>query len=135
MESHHLNEGDHSEGSCQRGQEEVEEEAEAPARKSKRLVRGTAKVVVPASPKSKDLPKLDEVPRKKRNFLDASAAAAVKTNLPQPSVSKLVTPTEVDMADMQLALPALETVVEEAPLEVQETPLETLEAQSPTLMI
>lgn len=125
MESHHLNEGDHSEGSCQRGQEEVEEEAEAPARKSKRLVRGTAKVVVPASPKSKDLPKLDEVPRKKRNFLDASAAAAVK----------LVTPTEVDMADMQLALPALETVVEEAPLEVQETPLETLEAQSPTLMI
>lgn len=130
MESHHLNEGDHSEGSCQRGQEEVEEEAEAPARKSKRLVRGTAKVVVPASPKSKDLPKLDEVPRKKRNFLDASAAAAVK-----PSVSKLVTPTEVDMADMQLALPALETVVEEAPLEVQETPLETLEAQSPTLMI
>lgn len=89
-------------------QEEAEEEAEAPARKSKCLVRGTAKVVVPASPKRKDLPKLDEVPRKKRKFLDASVAAAVK----------LVTPTEVDMADVQLALPSLETVVEEAPLEV-----------------
>lgn len=67
--------------------------------------------------------------------MDASTAAALKANLPQPSIVKLVMPTEADVAEAQLALPALEPVMEEAPLEVQEAPLELLEAQSPTLMI
>lgn len=127
---------------AKRAREVAKEEVEAPVRKSKRLVRGKAKIVVPTSPKRKDLPKLDEVPRKKRKFLDASATAAVKVNLSQPSDTKLAIPTEVVMAEAQLALPAPESVVEEvvlevqeAPLEVQEILLESLEVQSPTLMI
>lgn len=116
-------------------QEEAEEEGEAPVRKSKRLARGKAKFVVPASPKRKDLPKLDEVPRKRRKFLDVSTTAAVKVNLPQPSVAKLVTPAVTDVTEAQLALSAPEPVMEEDPLAVQEAPLEMLEAHSPTLMI
>lgn len=64
-------------------QQEVEEEEEgheAPVvRKSKRLTRGKANVIIPASSKrKKDLPKLDEIPRKRRKFLDASTTAAAK---------------------------------------------------------
>lgn len=46
--------------------------------------------------------------------------------MPRPSVAKLVTPMEVDVAEAQLALPAPEPVVEEAPLEVQEIQSSTL---------
>lgn len=53
----------------------------------------------------------------------------------QPSIAKLVTPTEADIVEEQLALPAPEPVMEEAPLEVQGAPLESLEAQSLMLMI
>lgn len=59
--------------------------------------------------------------------------------MPQPSDTKLAIPSE---AEAQLALVAPEPVVEEvvpevqeAPLEVQGTLLESLEVQSPTLMI
>lgn len=97
---------------------------------------------MPASPKRKDLPKLDEISRKRRKFLNAYVTAAVKANLSQPFDTKLATPTEVDMAEVQLALPTPEPVVEEAvlgvqeaPLEVQETLLESLEVQSPRLMV
>lgn len=100
----------------ERVQEEPEEEGEAPVRKSQRLTRGKAKVAVRASLKRKDLPKLDEVPRKKRKFLDASAATVVKAKLPQSSVAKLVSRTEADVAEAQLALPTPEPVVEEARL-------------------
>lgn len=63
---------------AERVQAEVEEEGEALVRKSKCLARGKAKVILPASPKRKDLPKLDEVPRKWRKFQDASTTVAVK---------------------------------------------------------
>lgn len=84
---------------------------------------------MPSSPKRKDLPKLDEVPRKKRKFLEASTVAAAKATLPQLSSS-----------EAQLALIIPEPVMEEiapqeAPLEVQGTLPESLEAQSQTLMI
>lgn len=84
---------------AERAQEVAEEEAEAPTRKSKRLVKEKAKVVVPVSLKRKDLPKLDEVPRKRRKFLDASATAVAKANLPQPSDTKLAISMEVVMAE------------------------------------
>lgn len=63
---------------AERAQEVAQEEAEAPVRKSKRLVKGKAKVLVPPSPKRKELPKLNEVPRKRRRFLEASTVAAAK---------------------------------------------------------
>lgn len=63
----------------EKAQEATEEEEEAP--KSNRLARGKAKVVVPASLKRKNFPKLDEVPRKRRKFMDASATAAAKVCL------------------------------------------------------
>lgn len=105
-----------------------EEEAEAPIQKSKRLVKGKAKVLVPASPNRKDLAKLDEVPRKRRKFLEASTVAAAKATLPQPS-SELTIPLE---ANAQLVLITPEPIVEEVAPEVQEA---LLEVQSPTLMI
>lgn len=46
-----------------------------------------------------------------------------------------MTPVVVSATEAQLALSALEPVMEEAPLAIQEAPLEVLEAQSPTLMI
>lgn len=56
-------------------------------RKSKRLAKGKAKVTIPASPKrKKDLPKLDEVPRKRRKLLDASINVAAKVYLPHAPV-------------------------------------------------
>lgn len=58
----------------------AQEEAEAPIRKFKRLVRGKAKVMVPVSSKRKDFSKLDVVPRKRRKFLEASTVAAAKVH-------------------------------------------------------
>lgn len=40
----------------------------------KRIAKGKAKVILPIIPK-RNLPKLDEVPRKNRKLLDASSAA------------------------------------------------------------
>lgn len=85
--------------------------------------------MVPASPKRKDLSKLDEVPCKRRKFLEASTIAAAKVTLPQPSDLELVIPSE---AEAQLALITSEQIVREVAPEVQEAPLEV---QSPTLMI
>lgn len=117
----------------------AQEEAEAPIRKSKRLVRGKAKVMVPVSSKRKDFSKLDVVPRKRRKFLEASATVAPKAILPQPSDTEFVILSE---AEAHLALVTTESVVEEAVLKVQEVPLEvpgilleSLEVQSLTLMI
>lgn len=59
---------------AKKAQEEVEEEEEEgheahATRKSIRAARGKAKVVLPASPNNKkDLPKLDDVPRKGGSF-------------------------------------------------------------------
>lgn len=64
---------------AERAQKVAQEEAEAPVRKSKRLVKRKAKVLVPPSPKRKELPKLNEVPRKRR-FLEASTVAAAKVH-------------------------------------------------------
>lgn len=70
-------------------EEEGEEGLKAPVvRKSKRLAKGKVKVIHPDNPKrQKDLPKLVEVPRKKRKLLDASttATAKAKTTSPHPS--------------------------------------------------
>lgn len=58
------------------------------------------------------MPKLDEVPRKRRKFLDASTMV----NLPQLPVAKLVTLVVVNVTEAQLALPASGSFMEEAPL-------------------
>lgn len=44
-------------------------------RKSKRIAKGKAKVILLRNPKT-NLSKLDKVPRKMRNLLDASCSAA-----------------------------------------------------------
>lgn len=62
------------------------------------------------------MPKLDEVTRKRRKFLDASTTVTVKVNLPQLPVAKLVTLVVVNVTEAQLALPASGSFMEEAPL-------------------
>lgn len=105
-------------------------------RKSKRLARGKTKVIILASSKrKKDLPKLDDVPRKRRKFLVTSTTIAAKVNLPHPSVVELVKPVVESVTEAQLALPAPEPIVEVAPLAVQEASFDRPEAQSLRLMI
>lgn len=98
------------------------------------MQNGVSTIIIPASPKWKDLLRLDEVPRKRRKFLDASTTVT-EGYLPQLPVVELAKPVVVSMTEAQLALPALELVMEAASLAVQEASLEMLEAQSPTLMI
>lgn len=98
---------------AERAQEVAREEAEAPVRKSKRLVKGKANVLMPPSLKRKDLPKLDEVPHKKRKFLESSTVAAAKATM--PPLSGLET---------QLALIVPEPVVGEIAPGVQEASVE-----------
>lgn len=109
---------------AEKAQEEVVEEEghEASAtRKSVRLARGKAKVVLPASPKkNKDFPKLDDVPRKRRKFLDASTTAVARVDLPHPSVTEHTKPVVTSTIETQLILCTPEPIVEVAPLAAHE---------------
>lgn len=70
-------------------EEEIGKGLEAPeVIKSKRISKGIDKLTYPKkSKKKRDLPQLDDVPRKKRELLEASTTAANKTKVYLPSLS------------------------------------------------
>lgn len=62
------------------GAAEEDDDETLEVRKSRRLVKGKAKVILPSNPK-RVLPKLDEVPRKRRKLLEASSAATATVTI------------------------------------------------------
>lgn len=63
-------------------EEEGEEQETLATRKTKWIAKGKANVIHPRNPNN-DLPKLEEVPKKRRKLLNASTTAAATANLPQ----------------------------------------------------